>query len=162
MRFLSVLTFCLLTSMSSSNAQSSGDLSLGVSFWSGLQVYDGNQKLSKTETKNRLSTNPEALNLYNKGKGQMNSASLLGAVGGFCFGYGLGTMLNKRKEGGEILAGAGLAGIIAGGVIYGNGSGNVRTAINLYNQTRLTSLNESPFEINIINSQNGVGLGITF
>lgn len=127
-------------------------------------VYDeNNKKLSNTQIKNILSENQPALNSY-------RSAKTKGTVGGLLLGTGIGFLTGDLIYGatsvvkyptGFTYIGA-IATIISIPVLIGRHD-KIKNAVYTYNDglsSKKTSFNIE--KINIISTQNGIGLAIGF
>ena len=128
------------------------------------RVYDDNdKKLSNTEVKNLLASQPKLLQEYKAGNTKAG-------VGGFLLGFGGGLIIADLISGGTqdvvyptALTYVGLASaIISIPVLIGH-SKKTKSAIDGYNESLATKKVGFTFEkINIINNSTGIGMQITF
>ncbi len=115
------------------------------------QFYADGQKLKLKEVANKLSTNAEAYKLFQSAKSNYVTGSVLGGVGGFLIGYGLGGYFfnknqNTKFPGVLIGIGAGLALL----TIPMNSAYNMQAkkAVDLYNSSH-TSLFKKTFQLQV-------------
>lgn len=155
-----VLFLTTLISVSQLAAQTNGDLVLKNKFWSGQQVYDGSQKLSKSAVEQKLSVVPEALALYKKGKSQNSQASIIAAFSGFGIGYGVGTMINKNKDGGGAYLAAGVGLGVIGGIMAQGANAKITSALSIYNKSNAMGYKEPKLILGV--GQHGLGLALNF
>lgn len=140
-------------------------LTYEYSFW-GIRTFSGRKHLSNREVRNFLQRDPEALDLYNRGRSTLIGGTILAATGAFAFGYGLFATVNAYGENygftssdktlGYTLIGAGIVAAAGGVVLFFNGQRKMKLGIDNYNNGLLTSSVEFGF------TPNGLGLLVQF
>ena len=61
------------------------------------QFYENGQKLKLKEVANKLSIDTKAYKLFQSAKSNYTASSVIGSVGGFLIGYGLGSYIFNNK-----------------------------------------------------------------
>jgi hypothetical protein len=131
---------------------------------SGGRIYDSNnEKLSNSDVKDLLASQPELLEQYKQGRTKAS-------VGGFLLGFGIGILgadlasgLTQDKTYPTTLTYIGLASTLISIPVMIGHSKKIKKAIDGYNESLLSNKTGFNFEkINVITNQNGIGMRISF
>lgn len=128
----------------------------------GYVFYQGDQKLKNvTQLANVMKSNPEAHSQILSAKSSYNTALVLGGVGGAFIGWPLGTALG----GGEpnwALAGIGAGLVVVSIPLTQSFNKKAIQAVQTFNSGARTSSFWDEKELNLTNTNNGIGLTLTF
>lgn len=128
-------------------------------FW-GSGLYLNGQKITVNEAKEKVQQQQEVLQLLSKAQTNRTIGQVMGAAGGFTFGFVLGQEFNKNANPNWAVGGAGLVVGIIGTVIEGAGNKKLKEAANQYNQLQNSKAFEPTLEL--VSNQNGIGIGLRF
>jgi hypothetical protein len=126
-------------------------------FW-GSGLYLNGQKITVNEAKEKVQQQQEVLQLFSKAQTNRTIGQVMGAAGGFTFGFVLGQEFNKNANPNWAVGGAGLVVGIIGIVIEGAGNKKLKEAVNQYNQLQNSKALAPTLEL--VSNQNGIGIGL--
>jgi hypothetical protein len=128
-----------------------------LSFGGGTLTYDyyeGNQKISFEAFMTKLKAQDEKIaNSFKSGRNLTITGTVIGSIGGFCFGYDLGTRLAGSKGNNALLIGGGSV-MIGGTILYYVGERKMKKALTLYKNNSVS--------ININPTETGLGICLNF
>ena len=136
-----------------------------------FRIYDNitGVKLTNGGIRSKLIDYPEALKTFNNGVSTRNGGAVVGWLGGFCIGWGIGAILGSAIAGGEVkpynyyIMGAGGVMIIPALIIDASGKKKIKKAVNMYNSAQDSKSNLSQkVKINFGLTSNGTGLIVNF
>ena len=158
----SLLIFISLTSYSI-QAQTSEELTLKTSFWTGMKFFQKGQKITATNAVEIMKSNPSASELLRKSNKQAGGATVVSAIGGFLIGWPVGTAIAGGEPVWELAAvGAGIT--VVSALIYSSAQKKAKSAVELYNAGLVSSLNNNrpQTEIRLLAKPTQIGFSISF
>ncbi|MFZ4582455.1 MAG: hypothetical protein ACOYM7_07375 [Paludibacter sp.] len=124
-------------------------------------TYKG-ERLTLTQLETFFNKNTQSFALYQSAKSTSGFAGVLGYIGGFFVGYGLGTMI-YRPDVGLKMTGIGCGILVVAIPIISSAENKLKKAVQSYNMdTKNTSLTTPKQQIQLTTVQNGVGIAFTF
>ena len=122
----------------------------------GWQFKQGDEKLRPGQVADILQVNPEAAALFSKGRSNYTLANVISTVGGFMFGYTVGSSISGGKANWTVGGiGAGLA--VVAVPISISATSKVRKAIAIYNEGPKTgSLRKQEWQLQFTGNQMGL------
>ena len=161
--FVAALTllFSLFIYLPSAYAQA--PIELRSNFWTGTGYYQADTRLSKTQVREALAVDPEALQLFKAGAGQKGLGDVLAVAGGALIGWPLGTAIGGGDPNWTLAAiGAGI--VVVAIPIYNGGIKKINQGLDRYNQglSGLPSASESNYSLSVVNSNDGIGVRLHF
>ena len=136
-----------------------------------IGIYDNisGVKLTNSGIRSKLANYPDALKTFNSGISARNGANVLGYIGGFCVGWGVGAMLGSVVFGGEIqsynyyIMAAGGAFIIPAIIVDVSGKNKIKKAVNMYNfAQQQNSFSQNNVKVSFGLTANGAGVIVNF
>ncbi len=162
MRTTLLLTFLLIYSISNF---SQSEMSVKPDFWSGKAIYQDGKKLSISNALEIAKNNSEVIKNLKSARTNRTIGDIIAYPGAIAFGYTLGLSLNSHENAPDPNWGVGGigAGMMVGGMILqGNGNKKLKEAVRLYNSSLNGNSNALKPELNIIYSENGLGISVNF
>lgn len=149
-----VALVCTVLTVSAQSDEPGKELRMNTGFWS-TSFYVGEEKVTLKEFTNIMKQKENAYQVFKSGKNLNTTGVVLGAVGGFCFGYDLGARIGGGKGNTGMLIGGGV--VAVGGIVCGLlGEAKMKKAINLFNGENTAC------SLHLEASSSGMGLCLNF
>lgn len=149
----------------SSTIFAQSEMSIKPDFWSGKAIYQNGKKLSINKAMEIAKNNSEVIKNLKSAKTNRTIGGIIAYPGAIAFGYTLGLSLNQHENAPDpnwTVGGIGAGMMIGGMILQGNSNKKLKEAVRLYNSTLNSSSNTLKPELNIIYSENGLGISVSF
>jgi len=158
-----LITICLVVLHFSSFAQTTGEMTMKSSFWSGTTLEQNGQTYKVREALDVMKGNQEAYDLMKSAKSSYDMANVFAFAGGALIGWPLGSAI----AGGDpnwALAGIGAGLIVISIPIANTFKKKADTALEAYNSSldKNVSANQYQPKLEFASGKNGLGLRLTF
>jgi hypothetical protein len=140
-------------------------MSIKPDFWSGSAIYHKGEKISIGKAINIAEKNAAVIKKLKIARTNRTIGTIIAHPGAFAFGYVLGqTIANNpaNRKPNWTVGGVGAGLMVGGMILQGIGNKKLKEAVHLYNSTLVNNSKTIAPELNLVYSENGLGVSVRF